>query len=242
MKISIVTIVRNNVSQIGETMDSVLNQNYSDLEYIVIDGGSTDGTVAEIEKRRDRLGGFVSEPDNGIYDAMNKGIDRSTGDLIGIINSGDYYYPGAFDIVSKSFAGRDLDNSIFWGDVNYEKLGRIKGFRSRNRFRGAFAPHPSMFVPRRVYERIGIYDTSFKLLGDYDFMYRAVNKFGLEVIYVPELIAFYREGGLSDRNIVACLRDELRVKLKYGQSPLKAKSEYFLKLIKNLPRIQLAKK
>ena len=241
VKISVVTIVRNNVSQIGGTMDSVLNQGYPELEYIVIDGASTDGTVAEIEKRRDHLGCFVCEPDRGIYDAMNKGIARATGDVIGIINSGDRYYPGALALVAESFAGRDLGNSIFWGDVVYQKQGRIRGFRPENRFRGAFAPHPSMFVPRRVYEHIGVYDASFRLLGDYDFMYRAVNKFGLDVIYVPEKIAFYREGGLSDRNIAACLRDELRVKLRYGQLPLKAKTEYFLKLIKNLPRIMLAK-
>ena len=98
-----------------------------------------------------------------------------------------------------------------------------------------------MFVPRRVYERIGVYDTSFRLLGDYDFMYRAVNHCGVDVIYVPEPVAFYREGGLSDRNIVACLRDELRVKLRYGRPSWLARTEYFLKLIKNLPRIVLAK-
>lgn len=241
MKISIVTIVRNNVSQIGETIDSVLSQEYPDLEYIVIDGASTDGTVGEIEKRREGLACFVSEPDRGIYDAMNKGIARATGDVIGLINSGDRYLPGALKLVEKSFAGRDLDNSIFWGDVIYEKKGRIRGFRPENRYRGAFAPHPSMFVPRRVYERIGVYDTSFRLLGDYDFMYRAVNHCGVDVIYVPEPVAFYREGGLSDRNIVACLRDELRVKLRYGRPSWLARTEYFLKLIKNLPRIVLAK-
>lgn len=88
MKISIVTIVRNNASQIRETMDSVLNQGFPDLEYIVIDGASTDGTVREIEAYGDRLAAFVSEPDGGIYDAMNKGIARATGDVIGLINAG----------------------------------------------------------------------------------------------------------------------------------------------------------
>jgi GT2 family glycosyltransferase len=98
-----------------------------------------------------------------------------------------------------------------------------------------------MFVPRRVYERIGVYDSSMRYLGDYDFMYRAVNVHKLDVIYVPEPVAFYREGGCSDRHIAGCLRDELKVKLRYGQNPAKAKTEYFLKLIKNLPRILLAK-
>ena len=241
MKISIVTIVRNNASQIRETMDSVLNQGFPDLEYIVIDGASPAGTVREIEAYGDRLAAFVSEPDGGIYDAMNKGIARATGDVIGLINAGDSYRPGALALVEKSFRGRELDHSIFWGDVIYEKQGLVRGFRPHNLFRGAFAPHPSMFVPRRVYERIGVYDSSMRYLGDYDFMYRAVNVHKLDVIYVPEPVAFYREGGCSDRHIAGCLRDELKVKLRYGQNPAKAKTEYFLKLIKNLPRILLAK-
>lgn len=241
MKLSIVTVVRNNVFQIRETMDSVLNQRFHDLEYIVIDGASSDGTLREIETFRDRLALIVSEPDGGIYDAMNKGIARATGDVIGLINAGDFYYPGAFALVEKSFRGRELDNTIFWGDVIYEKKGLVRGFRPHNLFRGAFAPHPSMFVPRRVYERIGAYDSSMRYLGDYDFMYRAVNVHKLDVLYLPEPVAFYREGGCSDRHITGCLRDELKVKLRYGQNPLKAKTEYFLKIIKNLPRILLAK-
>lgn len=241
MKLSIVTIVRNNAAQIAETMESVLGQNYPDLEYIVIDGASTDGTVEVVNSCRDRLAAFVSEPDKGIYDAMNKGIARATGDVIGLLNSGDRYLPGAFELVERSFRGRDLGNSIFWGDVIYEEQGLVKGFRPHNLLRGAFAPHPSMFTPRRVYERIGVYDSTLRFLGDYDFMYRAVNVNHLDVIYVPEPVAFYREGGFSDRNIVNCLRDELTVKLRYGQPPVKAKTEYFLKLIKNLPRILLAK-
>ena len=241
MKISIVTIVRNNAAQIAETMDSVLGQGYPELEYIVIDGASTDGTREIVESYRDRLAVFVSEPDKGIYDAMNKGIARATGDVIGLLNSGDRYLPGALALVERSFRGRDLGGSIFWGDVMYEKRGLVRGFRPGNRLRGAFAPHPSMFAPRRVYGRIGVYDSGLRFLGDYDFMYRAVNVHHLDVIYVPEPVAFYREGGFSDRNIVNCLRDELTVKLRYGQNPAKAKTEYFLKLIKNLPRILLAK-
>ncbi len=241
VKLSVVTIVRNNAAQIAETMDSVLNQGYPELEYIVVDGASTDGTTEIIHSYRNRISTFISEPDKGIYDAMNKGIARATGDVIGLLNSGDRYLPGALELVEKSFNGRDLERSIFWGDVIYEHLGRVRGFRPENRYRGAFAPHPSMFVPRLVYEQIGNYDASMRLLGDYDFMYRAVNIRQLDVIYVPEAVAFYREGGFSDRNIVACLRDELTVKLRYGQNPAKAKTEYFLKLIKNLPRILLAK-
>lgn len=243
MKISIVTVVRNNVSEIAETMAGVLDfQPGVELEYIVIDGASSDGTVAEILKRRDELAYFVSEPDAGIYQAMNKGIRRATGEVIGLINAGDRYFPGALARVADAFADpRRLENSVFWGDAEYSRLGRVRGYRPENLRRGAFALHPTMFVPRRVYERVGLYDESFRLLGDYDWMYRAVHEFGVEPLYCPALIAFYREGGLSDRNIITCLKDELQVKIRYGASPAAARILFAMKIIKNLPRIVLAK-
>ena len=242
MKFSIVTAVLNDVSHIEETMSSVLDdQRGIDLEYIVIDGGSADGTRELAEKRSGELAYFVSERDSGIYEAMNKGIARATGDIVGIINSGDRYFPGALKLVAGAMAGKCDDRHIFWGDVEYERGGRVRGFRPEKRFIGAFAPHPSMFVPREYYRRFGAYDTGLKLLGDYDFMYKAVNVRHVEPVYLPELIAFYRAGGLSDRHVFACLRDELRVKLRYGASPAAAYALYFLKLLKNMPRQLLAK-
>lgn len=243
MKLSIVTVVRNSAAEIEETMASVLDaQTGVELEYIVIDGASTDGTVEKILKRRDELAYFVSEPDAGIYQAMNKGIRRATGEVIGLINAGDRYFPGALKLVADAFADpARLENTVFWGDAEYSRLGRVRGFRPENLRRGAFALHPTMFVPRRVYDRVGLYDEAFRLLGDYDWMYRAVHEFGVEPLYNPELIAFYREGGLSDRNIIACLKDELRVKIRYGASPAAARILFGMKIIKNLPRIVLAK-
>ncbi len=240
MKISIVTAVRNGEALIGETVESVLSQQGVELEYIIIDGASTDGTLAALAPWRNRIAKIISEPDSGVYQAMNKGIALATGEVIGLLNCGDRYYPGALALVARTFAAATDRRAVFWGDVQYEHLGRVRGFRPENLTRGAFAPHPSMFVPRQVYEEIGVYDESFSLLGDYDFMYRAVNVHHLAVLYVPELVAFYREGGMSDRRIVDCLRDELRVKIRYGQSKFWAKTLYYAKLIKNLPRILLA--
>lgn len=241
MKISVITAVRNNAAEIEETLLSVLEQDHPDVEYIVIDGASTDGTQEVIGKYRSRLAAFVSEPDTGIYNAMNKGIKLATGDVIGIINSGDSYLPGALSCVAAAF-GADPGRRIFWGDVMYEHLGRVKGFRENKRFIGAFAPHPSMFVPRKVYEEIGLYDESFRLLGDYEFMYKAVNVQKVTPLYVPQVIAFYREGGLSDRYILRCLADELRVKIRYGQNVLTASCVFILKVVKNLSRILFAKR
>ena len=242
MKFSIVTAVRNDAEHIADTISSVLDGNSDrEIEYIVIDGASTDGTTEAIRRFADRLAVFVSEPDAGIYDAMNKGIAHATGDVVGIINSGDRYYPGALKLVERALEGKCDEHHILWGDVEYERGGRVRGFRPEKRYIGAFAPHPSMFVPLAYYHRYGAYDTGFELLGDYDFMYKAVNVVGVEPVYLPEVLAFYRAGGLSDRRIFACLRDELRVKLRYGASPAAACGAYFLKLLKNLPRQLLVK-
>ena len=241
MKFSIITAVLNDAAHIAETMSSVLDANADcEIEYIVIDGGSTDGTKEIVGRRSSELAAFVSEPDSGISEAMNKGIARATGDAVGIINSGDRYLPGALKLVEGALSGKCDERHILWGDVDYERGGRVRGYRPEKRHIGAFAPHPSMFVPLAYYRKYGAYDTSFKLLGDYDFMYKAVNKIGVEPLYLPEVLAFYRAGGLSDRRIFACLRDELHVKLRYGASPVGAYAAYFLKLLKNLPRQLLA--
>lgn len=237
MKISIVTAVLNGAEALEETINSVLTQEYDDFEYIIIDGASTDGTLQIIDKYRNKLAHLISEPDDGIYEAMNKGIKLCSGDVIGIINAGDYYFPGVFQKVANTFQGKNLEQHIFWGDVEYSKAGIVRGWRPHNLKIGAFAPHPSMFTPRAVYELIGLYDESFGLLGDYDFMYRAVNIHGIKALYLPELIAYYKEGGLSDRNVLNCLRDELRVKLRYGVPKISAVLIFWLKTLKNLPRI-----
>ena len=238
LKISVVTIVRNDCAHIEETLKSVLDQSGDfDLEYVVIDGASDDGTVDILRRYEPRLSCLVSEKDSGIYNAMNKGIARCTGDVIGMINSGDRYLPGALALVADSFGKYGKLDRIFWGDVLYERLGRVRGFRERNLKIGAFAPHPSMFVPRNIYERIGTYDEGLRLMGDYDFMYRAVNVEHIQPLYVPEPVAWYREDGLSDRNVLKCLREELLVKLRYGQCPLTARLVCALKVVKNIRRI-----
>ena len=240
MKISVVTVVWNDCDHIEETLKSVLEQTGEgfELEYVVIDGASSDGTLRILERYEDRLGCLVSEKDSGIYNAMNKGIARCTGEIIGMINSGDRYLPGALALVADSFGKLpDISGRIFWGDVLYERRGLVRGFRRKNLLMGAFAPHPSMFVPRCVYEKIGAYDEKFRLMGDYEFMYRAVNVAGIQPLYVPVPVAFYREDGLSDRNVLRCLKEELQVKIRWGQDPLWAKLIFWLKVVKNYPRI-----
>lgn len=236
MKISIITVCFNAAQTIEETIQSVLNQSYKNFEYIIIDGGSTDGTLEIIKTYQDRLAYFVSEKDYGLYHAMNKGIEKSTGDIVGIINADDYYLDGAFEKVIQAFEGKELKKYIFWGDISY-KDSVVKGWREENLKIGAFAPHPSMFCPKKVYEKIGTYKLWYKILADYDFMYRAIHKHKIQPIYVPEPIAFFRDGGVASQNIFRALTEEMLVKAEYGESLHKAVGVYLLKLIKNFKKM-----
>jgi glycosyltransferase len=236
LKLSIITVTLNSAKHLEETIKSVLAQNYKHFEYIIIDGGSTDGTLDIIKKYEKNLEYWISEPDKGMYDAMNKGIARASGDIVGIINSDDYYFPGAFSKVTEAFVDESLDQYIFWGDI-VQGDSLTLGWRPWNLRRGAFAPHPSMFCPKKIYDRIGTYSLDYKVLGDYDFMYRAIHKYGIRPLYLHEPIAFFRLGGLASQNILRSLKDELRVKLKYGQPSSVAYPMFLLKIIKNLPQI-----
>lgn len=236
LKISIITVCYNSVEYLEDAVESVLSQDYDNFEYIIIDGGSTDGTLDIIRKYESRLAYWISAPDRGIYDAMNKGIAQASGDIIGMINSDDYYLPGAFRKVANAFADKSLDDNIFWGDIMHGDE-RVLGWREWNVKRGAFAPHPSMFCPKKVYERIGAYSLDYKILADYDFMYRAINYHHIEHIYLPEPIAFFRPGGLASQNILPSLKEELEVKLRYGQPWLIACTVFLLKIIKNSHKI-----
>ena len=236
LKISIITVCYNAAEYFEEAIESVLSQDYDNFEYIIIDGGSTDGSLDIIRKYEDRLAYWVSEADHGLYDAMNKGIEAASGDIIGMINADDYYFPGAFKKAAAAFEDKSLEQNIFWGDIMHGDE-RILGWRDWNLKRGAFAPHPSMFCPKKVYEQIGMYNLKYKILADYDFMYRAINHYHVNPIYLPESIAFFRPGGLASQNILPSLKEELAVKLSYGQSPLIAYSVFWLKIIKNSPKI-----
>jgi glycosyltransferase involved in cell wall biosynthesis len=236
LKISIITVCYNAEEYFEEAIESVLSQDYDNFEYIIIDGGSTDGTLDVIRKYEDRLAYWVSEPDRGLYDAMNKGIEKASGDIIGMINADDYYFPDAFKKVADAFEDKNLDGNIFWGDIMHGEE-RVLGWRDWNVKRGAFAPHPSMFCPKRIYDQIGTYNLKYKILADYDFMYRAINHYHVKHIYLPENIAFFRPGGIASQNILSSLKEELAVKISYGQSPLVAYSVFWLKIIKNSPKI-----
>ncbi len=234
--ISIITPSLNGASTIGRTIDSVAVQTLQPMEHILIDGGSTDGTVDIIKRYEDKITHWVSEPDFGLYHAMNKGILASKGDIIGIVNADDYYFPRACEMAVEAFKGKTLDEHIVWGDVMYGKK-RVKGWRAWNLKRGAFAPHPSMFCPRKVYDKIGLYKLCYKISGDYEFMYRAVNACGIKPLYVAEPFAYFSDGGLASRNVFRALTEEMLIKIEHGQSIGTVFPLYLLKVLKNMVRL-----
>lgn len=229
--ISIITVSYNAAATIEETILSVINQDYDNIDYIIIDGGSTDGTLDIIRKYEDKIDYWISEKDYGLYHAMNKGIKQASGDIIGMINADDYYYEGALSKAAEAFQNKTLDKHIFFGDMMHGEI-LVQGWRAKAIRRSAFGTHPSMFVPKVVYDTIGSYKLQYKILSDYDFMYRAFNVYNILPLYLNERIAFFRPGGLSSYNIFRAYTEEMLIKIDNGEKFYKAFGLYLLKLFK----------
>ena len=178
---SIITVVYNGEETLEETIQSVLAQSYANVEYIIIDGASTDGTVDIIKKYEDKITYWVSEADKGIYDAMNKGVLSSKGEIVGIVNADDTLYPDTLKNVQELISLYDLDytygsihlmdeKSVIVGETNPINKEEI----SDRKYIDMPFPHPSLFVKREVYEKIGLFNTAFKLSSDYDFVLRVL--------------------------------------------------------------------
>lgn len=200
IRVSVITPVYNGAGHIRDTIESVLGQTYKNIEYIVVDGGSTDGTMEIVKEYEPLFQGrmkYVSEKDKGIYNAMNKGIRMSCGQLIGIINSDDYY--------DKNAVQNILDNM---GNVKYQVvygyLGMLKGNqyygmskKTHNSLETVMLPHPTCFVTRAVYQKYGLYLEWLKASADYELMLRLRSKKDVAFIQVKTVIAYFREGGIS---------------------------------------------
>lgn len=209
MKLSIITVVLNNKSYVEDCINSVLNQNYNNIEYIIVDGGSTDGTVDIIKKYDKYISKWVSEPDQGIYDAMNKGITMASGDVVGILNSDDFYASNTvIPMVMNEFASQNVE-SVF-ADLVYVKRDKpdevVRYYRSSNfhpkKFAYGWMPaHPTFFVKMCCYERYGLFKTDYKISADYELLVRFLSKHGVSFNYVPRVIIKMRSGGISTRNI-----------------------------------------
>ncbi len=207
MKVSIITAVRNGAEAIGTTLDSVAAQSHDDIEHVVVDGASTDGTVAVVRERGRRVARLLSEPDRGVYDAFNKGLALATGDVVAFLNAGDSYLDAdVVATVAKVFAAQDVD-AVF-GDVlivDPHDPGRIlRNYRSARfgpgRMAGGFMPaHPTLFLRRELYRRLGGYDASYRIAGDFELCVRAFVHERARYHYLPRALVRMPQGGLSTR-------------------------------------------
>ena len=214
LKFSVITVVFNGEKFLEQTIKSVLEQQYSSVEYIVIDGGSKDGTL-DILKRYERYIDFcTSEPDDGIYDAMNKGIMHATGDIVGIINSDDFYFPGVFKKVSEVFQNPEID--VVYGDMELFNPQTHNAILIKPSFlnlkRNMTLNHPTCFIRRSCYKSLK-FNTKYKLLADYDLIL-GLKKSKFVFKYIPELISFMRIGGASD-NFKLCSIELFEVQKMY---------------------------
>jgi len=206
MIVSIITVCLNSVETIEDTIKSVLGQDYREIEYIIVDGNSTDGTLDIINKYREEIDKIISEPDHGIYEAMNKGIKFSTGEVIAILNSDDIY-------ADHSIVGRVvefLQSNCFdavYGDLIYvdcHKSNRIKrywraGPYRKNTFRYGWAlPHPTFFCRKEIFDTFGSFDAKLQIAGDFELMLRFIENHHIKVGYFPEVIAVMRGGGKAN--------------------------------------------
>lgn len=206
MKISIITITYNSAETVEDTIRSVLSQDYPNVEYIVIDGASTDETMAIVERYKSSIAVVLSEPDKGIYDAMNKGVERATGDVIGILNSDDFYADSTVLSDVATLLNRTNTDACY-ADLVYVDRNEtshvvrtwISGKYRTGRFlEGWMPPHPTFFVKRSVYEAFGTYSTQLRSSADYELMLRFVHKHGITVSYLPKVITRMRTGGQSN--------------------------------------------
>lgn len=220
MKISIITVVYNNKDTIANAIDSVLSQTFKNIEYIIVDGKSTDGTLEIINQYGSNINKIVSEKDDGIYDAMNKGLKLATGDVIGILNSDDIYANN--NILNEVIIhfSNDLDLDILYGDLVYVKNDNInkivrtwtsKAYSSNFFENGGVPPHPSLFVSSRVYQKAGYFNLKYRLAADYEFMLRIFKTFSFKIKYLPLVLVNMRLGGATNNSLKNIIKGNVEI-------------------------------
>lgn len=219
MKISIITVCYNSAETIGDTLKSVRKQTYSDVEHIIVDGMSKDNTLAVITAEGPHVAKLVSEKDNGIYDAMNKGISMATGEIVGFINADDYFAsPDVLTLIAKVFADPNID--ACYGDLCYVKQHDISTtvrywqsseFTLQSFEKGWCPPHPTFFVRRTIYERCGKFDLSYKIAADVELMMRFMEVHKIRAKYLPSVMVKMRMGGTTNRSLTNILKQNKEI-------------------------------
>ncbi len=251
MKVSIITVVYNGVETIKDTIESILAQTYPEIEYIIIDGGSKDGTVELVRSYGTRIAQFVSEPDKGLYDAMNKGIQRATGDVIGLLNADDFYrHQDVISHVVETF-GRTKSDAVY-GDMLYVDRNDVynvrRYFRSGRYSSGAFLwgwmpGHLSFFAKKKLYDQYGLFRLDLKSAADYELMLRFIHKHRISLTYMDETTIVMREGGVSNGSLKNWLRGNLEDRRAWELNGIKPYPfTLFFKPLRKLPQLILKEK
>ena len=227
MKVSVITVCYNSARTIADTLRSVAEQSHPDVEHIVVDGGSGDGTLAIIARTPNRVTRLVSEPDRGIYDAMNKGLALATGDIVGFLNSDDVYADA--ECVAEIVRGFTNEGTeACYGDVLFVaeddptrvvRYWRAGVYRSELFLHGWMPPHPTFYVLRNIYERTGGFNLDYRLQADFEMAIRLVEIRGLRMRYIPRTLVRMRMGGASNASIANVIRGNLeayRAARKHG--------------------------
>ncbi len=215
--VSVITVVYNGDRHLEQTIRSVLGQTYRNIEYLVIDGGSTDKTLDIVSRYEDRIDYWISEPDNGIYDAMNKGIELAGGDLIGLINSDDYYEPDALQAVADKYLSGTFPQILYGNTymLHVDLNVRYKAYSHTRYWLGMGICHPAMFVHKDVYKTAGKYDLNYRIAADFDFMVKALKK-EIPFVSVEKFLVNYRVCGFSAVNFPSTLRENRKIIKKYS--------------------------
>ncbi len=212
-RISIITVCYNSINTIRDTIDSVLKQTYKNIEYIIIDGGSTDGTVELVTSYGKNVNKFISEPDRGMYNALNKGLKIASGDIVGILNSDDFFTNDRIiELVADEFRQKELE--AVYGDVQFvrpsDKTKVVRYYSSKQfnpgKFKFGFMPaHPSFYVRLELFEKFGFYKENYKIGSDFDLLVRFLYIKKVKYKYLQMSFVNMRTGGLSNKNLGSIL-------------------------------------
>jgi glycosyltransferase involved in cell wall biosynthesis len=246
-KVSIITICLNSIDSLEKTILSVLRQTYKNIEYIIIDGGSTDGSVEIIKRYERKIAYWVSESDRGISEAFNKGIKASTGYIIGILNAGDRYLDETVEKAVTSLGSKSAYHFVF-GDLIYNDasgepkfvMKADKNYADKIRFTMPALNHPTVIVKKEVYEECGLFDTAFKIAMDYEFFLR-ITLSGKKGLYIEEPLADMEYGGISYSSFYKSYREVLKASIMAGYNPVKANIRLYLKGARGIVRVVLEK-
>lgn len=248
MTISLITVSYNSAATIKDTIESVLSQSHPDIEYIIVDGNSKDNTVQIVRSFGGRISKFISEPDKGIYDAMNKGIKMATGEVVGMLNSDDFYSNNQIiSSVAKAFSDPDTDavfgDLVFVDPGNLKKVVRTyssKAWHPGKFARGFMPAHPTFFVRRKYYEQFGLFKTDYKIAADYELLIRFLYVNKLRYKYLPLNMVTMRKGGVSSNGIKSNIILNSEIIRGCRENGIKTNevlvySKYFIKLFEMKP-------